>query len=116
MSILGRGEQRQKQANREKTNIVRSDGSDEVATIPSTMNTENGCEGGPGKEVVMDDIGDGDSNSEKRGAGDEEERSLFSTDEADAFTTYLVESQQAFSFLNVTGIQHGKLSRFQSCK
>lgn len=75
--------------------------------VSSTVHTENACEGESGKELVARGIGDGDN--EERGASDKEERSLFSVDEADAFTAYFVESQQACSLLNVADIQHGKL-------
>lgn len=36
------------------------------------------------------------------------ERGLFSVEEANALTAYLVESQQAISLLNVADIQHGE--------
>lgn len=40
--------------------------------------------------------------------GDKEERPLFSPQEAESLTAYLVESQQAFSLINVADIEHGE--------
>ena len=39
---------------------------------------------------------------------DKGERPLFSVEEVESVTTYLVESQQAASLINVADIQHGK--------
>lgn len=41
-------------------------------------------------------------------SADKEEKAVFPPEEAGSLTTYLVESQQAFSLLNVADIQHGE--------
>lgn len=44
-----------------------------------------------------------------------EERSLFSPEEAESLTSYLVDSQQAFSLINVADIQRGEVINVCIC-
>lgn len=60
-----------------------------------------------GDAEAEDGVGVGGVGGEGRSA-DKEEKAVFSPEEAESLTTYLVESQQAFSLLNVADIQHGE--------
>lgn len=51
----------------------------------------------------------------KEGKADKEEKPVFSCEEAKSFTDYLVESQQAFSLINVADIQHGENFLLNTC-
>lgn len=70
-----------------------------------------GVEGGGSSsqtEERVDETTAAAEQGQKAAQDDKKERPLFSREEAESLTAYLVESQQAFSLVNVADIQHGE--------
>lgn len=83
-------------------------GDDAFATsMPPASTTKIGAEPEEGFALDIMAGGSEDEDGEERRVAKSEEKSLFSVDEVDAFTAYVVESLQASSLLNVAHMQHG---------
>lgn len=76
---------------------------DETNVVESSMSPTGGGGHNAEGEEVEGAGGGGGPDVEK------EEKAVFSPEEAESMTAYFVESQQAFSLLNVADIQHGEV-------